>query len=72
MKNQFDWEDDVSLFNKEPILELEYAYIDSSKPRNEFEIKDKIMGELQKLKSDKVGHINTINIDDAIEIVREA
>lgn len=43
-----------------------------SSPRNEFEIKNKIVDELQKLKSDKPGYINTIGIDRAIDIVLKA
>ena len=57
---------------KKPIFTVKYASFDGSKPRNEFEIKKKIVSELQALKSDRAGHINTINIDYAIDIVDRA
>ena len=60
------------MFNidKKTILQLDYISDDGSKIRNEFEIKEKIISELQKLKSDKLSHINSINIDYAIDIVK--
>lgn len=61
-----------NLLNKKPTLTIEHISFDGSTPRNEFEIKKKIISELRALKSDKVGHINTINIDRAIDIVSRA
>ena len=61
-----------NLLNKKPLLTLDYVSCDGSQPRNEFEIKKKIISELQALKSDRAGHINTINIDFAIDIVNRA
>ena len=55
-----------------PMLTIEYASCNGCQPRNEFEIKKKIISELKALKSDKPGHINTINIDRAIDIVSRA
>lgn len=55
---------------KKPVLTVEYVSFDGSVLRNEFEIKKKIISELKALKSDRAGHINTINIDYAIDIVR--
>jgi hypothetical protein len=55
-----------------PILTLDYVSCEGSQLRNEFEIKEKIISELQALKSDKAGYINTINIDYAIDIVNRA
>lgn len=57
---------------KEPFLRLEYLYTDDSRPRNEYEIKKKIITEFEKLRSDSPGSINTINIDYAIEIVNRS
>lgn len=59
---------------KEDIFDLNIAYasFDGSKPRNEFEIKEKIISELSKLKSDRLGHTNSISIDHAIDIVHRA
>ena len=56
--------------NKKSILKLDYVSFDGNRPRNEFEIKEKIISEFQKLKSEKLGHINTINIDYAIDIIK--
>lgn len=61
-----------NLLKKKPILTVEYVSFDGSMPRNEFEIKKKIISELRSLKSDRAGHINTINIDYAIDIVNRA
>ena len=55
-----------------PLFTVEYMSCDGSKLRNEFEIKDRIISELNSLKSNKAGYINTINIDRAIDIVRRA
>lgn len=60
------------MLKKKLTLALDYVSCDGSQPRNEFEIKKKIISELQALKSDKAGHINTINIDYAIDIVNRA
>ena len=60
------------LLNKQPMLTIDYVSFDGSQPRNEFEIKKKIISEFEALKSDKAGHINTINIDHAIDIVSRA
>lgn len=54
------------------MLTIDYVSFDGSQPRNEFEIKKKIISEFEALKSDKAGHINTINIDHAIDIVSRA
>ena len=51
---------------------VDYVSFDGSSPRNEFEIKKKIAEELQKFKSDKPGCINSISIDQAINIVLKA
>lgn len=61
-----------NILKKQPILTVDYATCDGSQPRNEFEIKKKIISELRALKSDRAGHINTINIDYAIDIVNRA
>lgn len=61
-----------NILKKQPILTVDYVSCDGSQPRNEFEIKKKIISELQALKSDRAGHINTINIDYAIDIVNRA
>lgn len=62
----------TKFIKEEHILTLDYVSCDGSQPRNEFEIKKKIVSELQALKSDIAGHINTINIDYAIDIVNRA
>ena len=39
---------------------------------SEYKTKQKIIKEFEKLKSNKPGHINTISIDHAIDIVNKA
>lgn len=58
--------------NNEPILQLECVFTNDSRPRSEYEVKKKIVSELEKLKSDKPGSTNTISIDYAIKIVNKA
>lgn len=58
--------------NNKLILQLEYVFTNDSRSRSEYEIKRKIVSELEKLKSDRQGSINTISIDYAIEIVNKA
>lgn len=60
------------IFDKKPFITFDYVSIDGSKPRFEYEIKEKIISELQKLKSDKPGSTNSISINRAIQIVKEA
>ena len=38
----------------------------------EYKVKQKIIKEFEKLKSNKPGHINTISIDQAIDIINKA
>lgn len=54
------------------LLVDEPIYLDSLNAKNEYEIKKKIVSELEKLKSDKPGSTNTISIDYAIKIVNKA
>ena len=61
-----------SVSTKDPILKFECAFVDGSRPRSEYEIKRNIVSELEKLKSDSAGSINTISIDYAISIVNMA
>jgi len=61
-----------NVFDKKPFMKFDYASVDGSSLRNEYEIKEKIISELQKLKSDKPWNTNSINIDGAIQIVKES
>lgn len=62
----------ASVLTKDPILKFEYVFTNGSSPRNEYEIKRDIVSELEKLKSESPGSVNTISIDYAISIVNRA
>lgn len=61
-----------NIFDKKPFMTFDYASVDGSSPRNEYEIKEKIISELQRCKFDKPWSTNSINIDEAIQIVKES
>lgn len=54
------------------ILNNEPIYIDNLNARSEYEVKKKIVSELEQLKDDRAGSTNTISIDYAIKIVNKA
>ena len=62
----------MHIFDSIPKFKVNFASFDCSKPRDEFEIKQKIVEELRELRSDKPGRINSISIDRAIDIVLKA
>ena len=62
----------ASILTKDPILKSECVFTNGSSPRNEYEIKRDIVSELEKLKSESPGSVNTISIDYAISIVNRA
>ena len=62
----------ASVLTKDPILKFEYVFTNGSSQRNEYEIKRDIVSELEKLKSESPGSVNTISIDYAISIVNRA
>ena len=62
----------ASVLTKDPILKFEYVFTNGLSQRNEYEIKRDIVSELEKLKSESPGSVNTISIDYAISIVNRA